>query len=199
MEQNHWTEIKKSSAASWQLQLSQETEISGIWKSIKKLLSCEGWYLHNLLERSEQQEASFDVAGCGQITALLKTALCDALTSGHLLKWPVWLKVVNSKREFQSWVAIRIYSKKPHITRLLAMKEKPTLIFHVLLSLKWETQYCSGRWLVIWEQRYFCFHQMIMYLMMLVIMRGYKSFQEVNCPSSSHKHCWPSSFPPSLW
>lgn len=113
--------------------MSGNWEISGIWNSIKKLLSCGGWYLHNLLERPEQQEASFDVSGHCQITALLKTAHCGALTSGHLLKWPVWLKVVNSKREVHSWVAVRIFSKNPPITRL---KGKPTLIFEVLLSLK---------------------------------------------------------------
>lgn len=128
--QNHWTEnyeIKCSllTAAT----ISGNWEIAGIWNSIKKLLSCEGWYLHNLLERSEQQEASFDVSGGCQITALLKTAHCDALTSGDFLKWLVWLKVVNSKREVHSWVAIRISSKKTPITRLLVMKEKPTLIF----------------------------------------------------------------------
>lgn len=113
--------------------ISGNWEISGIWNSIKKLLSCGGRYLHNPLERSEQQEASFDVSGRCQITALLKTAHCAALTSGDLLKWPVWLKVVNSKREVHKWVAIWIFSKTPPITRL---KEKLTLIFQVLLSLK---------------------------------------------------------------
>lgn len=148
--------------------ISGNWEMPGMWNSIKKLLRSEGWYLHSLLERSEQQEASFDVSGRCQITALLKTAHCDALTSADLLKWPVWLKVVNTKREFHSWVAFRILSKKTSHYKTIGHERKTHIDFSGTTESKIRETilqlYCS-RWLDIWEQRYFCLLQMTMYFM----------------------------------
>lgn len=122
-------------------------------------------------------------------TALLKTNHCGALTSGGLLKWPVKLKIVISERESHSWVTIQIFSRNSHITRLLAMKEKPKLICQILLRLKQETQYYRSTVadvLIFEQQRYFYFHHIIMHFMMLVIMRRYKNWivQEVISSSS---------------